>query len=195
MSERSHIVPGQYGKNPGGVELAAVTIPWAWNIQGRGARGGLPRELARIELPTEPNTMASADGVTAAWLGPGSWLLVGHAPPAVPFAQASAALDAAGAALFEVSASRVAYRIGGPRAVDVLAALCPLDFHPGVFGLGTCAQSVFGHVNALIVRPAGGNAFVVLVACSFGRDVWHGLCATAAEYGYEVQQETAWPAG
>ncbi|MEO5785636.1 MAG: hypothetical protein ABIS17_09025, partial [Casimicrobiaceae bacterium] len=122
MSERSHIVPGQYGTNLGEVELAAVTIPWAWNVQGRRAIDELPRELG-IELLTEPNTTTFAADITAAWLGPGSWLLLGGAPPPMPFAQASAALDAAGAALFEVSASRVAYRVGGPRAADVLAAL------------------------------------------------------------------------
>ncbi len=112
-------------------------------------------------------------------------------PPTLPrlgdFAGARDALNAAGGALFDVSASRVAYVIDGSRAVDVLAAGCPLDFDPRVFGAGQCRQSLYGRVPALFYRHGETPACTMLVARSFARDVWHSLCATAAPYGYTVR--------
>jgi sarcosine oxidase subunit gamma len=103
------------------------------------------------------------------------------------FTGARDALNAAGGALFDVSASRVAYVIDGSRAVDVLAAGCPLDFDPRVFGAGQCRQSLYGRVPALFYRHGETSACTMLVARSFARDVWHSLCATAAPYGYTVR--------
>ncbi len=62
------------------------------------------------------------------WLGPGSWLLVaGSELPLVDFTSTRDALNDAGGALFDISAARVAWRIGGPRAAQVLNKGCPLD--------------------------------------------------------------------
>ena len=85
-----------------------------------------------------------------------------------------------------MSASRVAYRIRGAHAATVLAKCCPLDFHPDVFPVGGCAQSVFGHVNALFYQPDAAPTFMMLVARSFARDVWRLLCHSSAQYGYDV---------
>jgi sarcosine oxidase subunit gamma len=70
--------------------------------------------------------------------------------------------------------------------MDVLAKGCPLDFHPRVFAAGTCAQSVYGHVNVLIDKRDDEPTFMLMVARSFARDVWHALCETSAQYGYDV---------
>jgi sarcosine oxidase subunit gamma len=99
-------------------------------------------------------------------------------------------LNAAGGALFDVSASRVAYVVDGPRAVDVLATGCPLDFDPRLFGAGQCRQSLYGRVPALFYRQATTPACTVLVARSFARDTWHSLCTAAAPYGYTVRAAT-----
>jgi heterotetrameric sarcosine oxidase gamma subunit len=71
--------------------------------------------------------------------------------------------------------------------VDVLAAGCPLDFDPRLFGAGQCRQSLYGRVPALFYRQAATPACTVLVARSFARDTWHSLCMTAAPYGYTVR--------
>jgi sarcosine oxidase, subunit gamma len=184
---------GCYGADPPAVTLAPITIATAWNMQGPRAAAEASR-LFGVTLPETPNGMARGHAIDALWLGPASWLIVaGAAPPGDLVAQRDA-LNAAGAALFDVSASRVAFAVGGTRSAMVLAAGCPLDFHPSVFPVGHCAQSVFARVNAIVCRPARDGAFVVMVARSFGRDVWHGLCAAAMEYGYEVQPARAWPA-
>jgi len=180
--------PGHYGAAGTGVTFAETTIASAWNVQGRAERGLFLDEVRTrlgVSLPVDPNTIAKSDTVTALWLGPGSWLLVSRdeAPPGV-FDTSSAALNAAGGALFDVSDSRVAWTIAGAHAATILAKGCPLDFHPGVFRAGMCAQSLLGHIGALFVKE--GDAFTVMVARSFARDVWHALTGTAAQYGYQV---------
>ncbi|HVE51381.1 MAG TPA: sarcosine oxidase subunit gamma family protein [Casimicrobiaceae bacterium] len=182
--------PGRFGAGQPCVALQSLTIGYAWNLQGTMAAHDAQRYFG-IALPHTANTMTSNDSLTALWIGPGSWLLVSGAAPHVDFERARDAMNVAGGALFDVSASRIAYLLRGPRAVDVLAAGCPLDFHPRVFGPGICAQSVFARVNVLVCQPVD-SVFVVLAAGSFARDVLHGVCSAAAEIGYEVLPERAW---
>jgi sarcosine oxidase subunit gamma len=171
--------------------LSEATIATAWNVQGSANSSPLRAEVQRIAgvaLPSAPNTTSQGAGVIALWLGPQSWLLVAADAAAFGnFAGARDALNAAGGALFDVSASRIAYVIEGPRAVDVLAAGCPLDFDPRLFGAGQCRQSLYGRVPAMFYRQATTPACTVLVARSFARDTWHSLCTAAAPYGYTVR--------
>jgi len=191
VSERTQAVwsaPGHYGVAGTGVTFAEATIASAWNVQGRAERRLFLDEAQMrfgVSLPVDPNTTAKSDTVTALWLGPGSWLLVSRngAQPG-DFESSRAGLNAAGGALFDVSDSRVAWTISGAHAATVLAKGCPLDFHPQVFRPGTCAQSLLGHIGALFVKEA--DAFTVMVARSFARDVWHALTGAAAQYGYQV---------
>lgn len=181
---------GHYGAAATGVALAEATITCAWNVQGdirRVAFAGEAQRVFGVALPSVPDTVARTDGVTALWLGPQSWLLLARGgSPFADFAAARDSLNAAGGALFDVSASRMAWTIAGSHAAAVLAKSCPLDFHSRAFGPGTCAQSLLGHVNALFVKDAD-DAYSVMVARSFARDVWHLLCGSAAQYGYEVK--------
>lgn len=175
------------------VSLRDVTIVSAWNVQGRAIHAEVERRFG-IALPEKPNTLASTGSLTAIWLGPASWLLVTGAAPLTDFAASRDALNAAGGALFDVSASRVAWQVGGPRAADVLAAGCPLDFDARVFTPGRAAQSVYGRVAALYCRCGDAPSFLVLAARGFGREVGHHLHAAAAEYGLETRPAVAWPA-
>ena len=182
-------LPGHYGAAASGVALAEATIASAWNVQGDPARPAFVEETRRlfdVALPLAPNTTARTGKLTALWLGPASWLLAAHASELSDYAARRDALNAAGGALFDVSASRVAWTISGPRAMDVLAKGCPLDFHPRAFTAGACAQSLFGHVNVLICKRDDIPTFTLMVARSLGRDVWHALCEAAAQYGYDV---------
>jgi sarcosine oxidase, subunit gamma len=167
-----------------------ATIAAAWNVQGDPARATFTDEMRKsfgIALPVAPNTIVKTAAMTALWLGPTSWLLVaGGASALVDFNTRRGALNAAGVALFDVSASRMAWTITGTHAETVLAKGCPLDFHPRAFAAGTCAQSVLGQVNALFVRADEAPAFTVMVARSFARDVWQALCESSAQYGYDV---------
>jgi len=138
-----------------------ATIASAWNVQGEAPGRS-----------SAPNSVTQEGGATAFWLGPRSWLVLAESP-----GDASAA--------FDVSASRVAYTLSGSHAATVLNKHCPLDFHPSAFPPATCAQSLFGQVNALYYRHAASDAITIFVARSFARDVAHHLDASAAQYGAE----------
>ena len=195
MSEHDDIdatAPGHYGAAATGITLAEATMVTAWNVQGDPTHPSFVTGVAQllgVPLPLIPNTTKRGNEVIAFWLGPRSWLLVESSPvpsTLVDFGAKRDALNALGGAVFDVSASRVAYRVRGVQAATVLAKSCPLDFHPEVFPVGGCAQSVFAHVNALFYRQDAAPTFLMLVARSLARDVWRSLCRSSAQYGYEV---------
>ena len=124
MAERDAMIdstrPGHYGAPGVGVTVAEATIAAAWNVQGDASRASFVDEVRSvfgIALPIAPNTLTTADSLTALWLGPRSWLLIAGASPLVGFTAKRDALNAGGA-LFDVSASRVAWTVSGPRATD-----------------------------------------------------------------------------
>ena len=185
--------PGHYGVAASTLlTLQETPIAVAWNLQGDAADPAFAEQVQRAfgltRLP-ETNATHTTDRLTAFWLGPTSWLLLAGEVPGTyaltAFAAQRDAVNLVGGALFDVSASRIAWKLSGPRAATVLASGCPLDLHPRVFPAGSCAQSLFGHVGVLVGRDAQGD-FSLLVARSLARDVWQTLCATGAQYGYEV---------
>lgn len=174
------------------ITLTEVPIAAAWYVQGDASRADFTDQVSRqfsIALPIVANTTARNDALVAFWLGPRSWLLFAESAgaPFADFIEKRDALNAAGGALFDLSASRVAYRLAGKRATDVLATGCPLDLHPRTFRKGDCAQSVFGRVNALLYKSDDAPVVVIMVARSFARDVWQALRLSATQYGYRAQ--------
>ena len=181
---------GHHGMSDTGLTVAELTFAASWNLQGDPTRAGFvedARRLFGVALPIKANTTASSDTLTALWLGPRSWLLVAGAESSLTaFTEKRDAINQQGGALFDVSASRVAWALAGARAPEVLAKGCPLDFHPRAFAAGACAQSVYGHVNVLIEKRDETPAFTLMVARSFGRDVDRALGIVAAQYGLDV---------
>ena len=167
------------------VNLEAVEIGAAWNLRGDPRRAAFVAEAERtigLALPVGPGATARAahDGRDAVLgsmlmsLGPTTWLFVAPAhasPPA--FDLARKALNAARGALFDVSASYVAWSVTGDDA-RVLNCACPLDLDQRAFPVGHCAQSLLGHVGALFYRPAA-STFIVMAARSFAADVKRNL--------------------
>ena len=194
MSDRtadaiSASIPGHYGLTPAGVSFAETKFAVAWNIQGDptgAAFSDAARRLFGLALPTVPNTTSQHGWLTALWLGPTSWLIVANDASLLGgFTAQRDAVNGARGALFDVTASSIAWTIGGPHAASVLAKHCPLDFDQRAFAVSACAQSVLGHVNALYYRRDSAS-FTVTVARSYARGVWRMLCQSAAQYGYDV---------
>lgn len=186
--------PRDAGDVTAAVTLGPVTFAVAWNVKGDLRNPAFAAEAARalaLPLPVEPMTSACGDGATLLWLGPRTWLYVSNAASRQDaFDTTRRAINAAGGALFDVSASYVGWRLAGAPAVRVLNRACPLDLHPRSFAPGQCAQSVLGHVNALFYRP-GESSFIVMVARSFAGDAWHTLCEAATSDGYRVADASA----
>ncbi len=188
--------PGRYGvAGPVHLALQPAATGTVWNLQGATDNAAFVAQAASLwgigTLPA-PHCVVSSTTHRLMWVGPRSWLVFSLSPhaPADPakqpgFSDSRTQLNAAGGALFDVSASRVGWTLRGPRALDLLASGCPLDLHHSVFAPDSCAQSLFGNVAALYHRHADGD-FTLYVARSFADDVWQALCASAAQYGYEV---------
>ncbi len=189
-------VLGHYGVPGSQLVMSEAVIATAWNLQGEPSSKAFMAAAERISGMAPPilsNTAARGQNVTAFWLGPSSWLLIaGPESLLTDFGSARDALNAVGGALFDVTASRIAFVIAGVRAPDVLASGCPLDFHRRVFAVDACQQSVFGRVPALFYRRDDAQAFTLLVARSFARDTWQSLCAAAGQHGYTVAAPQPW---
>jgi len=168
------------------VELTPLALAASWNVQGDATSEAFLAEVERrfgVGLPAAANAAVRSGPWLALWLGPDSWLLVAEAPLAGGLASPPGfdacrdALIAQGGALFDVSASRVAFVVQGLQVEAKLAKHCPLDFHLRAFPVGTCAQSLFDHVNALFHRT-GPQAFTVMVARSLAHEVAGALSRT-----------------
>jgi sarcosine oxidase, subunit gamma len=172
------------------VTLAEVRLATAWNVRGNPAQAVFVAEAERalgMPPPLQPNTSVRNAAGAVFWLGPRAWLFVTGADlPRNDFDDVRRKLNDAGGALFDVSASYVAWTVSGVAAPRVLNKGCPLDLHPRTFAAGRCAQSVLGHVNALYYKPDGASTFIVMVARSFAADALSFLTASAAADGYRI---------
>jgi sarcosine oxidase subunit gamma len=142
-------------------------------------------------LPTEPGTSATREQIAALWLGPDQWLLTCPESDGARLAGVlREALADVHAAITDVTDGRVAFRLAGPSAREVLAKGCPLDLHPRAFPLGACGQSLLAKASVLVHLvdddPQAGAAFDVHVARSFGHYLWMWLEDAGREYGVQI---------
>lgn len=133
--------------------------------------------LARVHaalgmpLPVVANTASGdPDGRHALWLGPDEWLVQGPAGDA-PVIEAAVRGAAGGAFVVavDVSANRVAFEIGGPRAREILESGCPIDLHPRAFHAGSCAQTLLGRTGVLLHQMSDEPRYRIWVRPSFTR--------------------------
>jgi sarcosine oxidase subunit gamma len=142
-------------------------------------------------LPGEPCTAAAKAQIAALWLGPDEWLVTcpAHDVPRLVGALREALADVH-AAITDVTDGRVAFRLAGPSARDVLAKGCPLDLHPRAFPVGSCAQSLLAKATVLIHLldddPERAPSFDVYVARSFAHYLWMWLEDAGREYGVQI---------
>ena len=146
-------------------------------------------------LPSEPCTSASKAQTAALWLGPDQWLVTCPAPEVAGLVNSlREALANLHVAITDVTDGRVAFRLAGPSARDVLAKGCPLDLHPRAFPLGGCAQSLLGKAAVLIHllddERERGPSFDVYVARSFAHYLWMWLEDAGREYGVQIEPVT-----
>jgi sarcosine oxidase subunit gamma len=142
-------------------------------------------------LPGEPCTAAAKAQIAALWLGPDEWLVTcpAHDVPRLVGALREALADVH-AAITDVTDGRVAFRLAGPSARDVLAKGCPLDLHPRAFPVGSCAQSLLAKATVLIHLldddPERAPSFDVYVPRSFAHYLWMWLEDAGREYGVQI---------
>lgn len=145
----------------------------------------------RVTLPVEPNTARSAGDLTALWLGPDEWLIVG--PPGREgdlVERLREELANQHAAVTDVSEARTVIAIAGPCARDLLAKGTSLDLHPRVFGSGRCAQSGMAGAAMILHQADDRPAFELYILNSFADYLWTWLERAGADYGIAVAAES-----
>ncbi|MDF3146157.1 MULTISPECIES: sarcosine oxidase subunit gamma family protein [unclassified Streptomyces] len=170
----------------GAIRLAELPFLAQLNVRldGKGAAAEAVGLALDLQLPLQPNTVVRAGELTALWLGPDEWLLVG--PPGSERDLESRIREAAGdetVSVTDVSAQRTTLLVTGPRAHDLLAHGCPLDLHPRAFGAGRCAQTTLGRTQVVLVaRDEPRAGFWVLVRSTFAGYLADWLLDAATEY-------------
>ncbi|MFG2029100.1 sarcosine oxidase subunit gamma [Streptomyces sp. NPDC048825] len=170
----------------GAVRLAELPYLTQINVRldAKGTAADAVGLALDLPLPLEPNTVVRAGELTALWLGPDEWLLVG--PPGSERDLESRIREAAGdepVSVTDVSAQRTTLLVAGPRARDLLAHGCSLDLHPRAFGPGRCAQTTLGRTQiVLVARDEHRAGFWVLVRSSFAGYLADWLLDAATEY-------------
>ncbi|MGW7166725.1 sarcosine oxidase subunit gamma [Streptomyces sp. NPDC054884] len=153
-------------------------------LDAKGAAADAVGLALGLPLPLEPDTVVRAGELTALWLGPDEWLLVG--PPGGERELESRIREAAGeepVAVTDVSAQRTTVLVAGGGARDLLAHGCSLDLHPRAFRPGRCAQTTLGRTQVVLVaREEPSAGFWILVRSSFAGYLADWLLDAATEY-------------
>jgi sarcosine oxidase subunit gamma len=177
------------------IRLEPIRWTFAWNLRGDASAAAFVSAAERalqLSLPLTACTTTHAAGRSALWLGPRSWLTIGGADDEnVDFESARSACNATGGALFDLTAAYAGWLVSGALATTVLNRGCPLDLSAHAFGAGRCAQSLLGHIPALLYRPGNDPRFVVMVERSLAVGALRKLRGYAEPEGYAIAAETS----
>jgi sarcosine oxidase subunit gamma len=194
MLPRPALEPGQL--RPRGVRLGERQGLGKIDLRGDAHDRAFMAAVGRVLdllLPTEPCTSAAKAELGALWLGPDEWLLTCPAGDVSGLIGAlREALGPVHAAVTDLTDGRVAFRIAGPSAREVLAKGTPLDVHPRAFPPGSCAQTLLAKASVLIHLldddPERGPSFEIYSARSFAHYLWLWLEDAGREYGVQIAQ-------
>jgi sarcosine oxidase subunit gamma len=173
-----------------GVNLAEIPFRCMINLRGNpgdAAFSASAKQALGLDLPTTPNTVSASAGLTAFWLGPDEWLVVGA--PGREGALAKELRDALAGQHFsvvDVTEARTVIAVSGRNAQDALQKGTPLDLHPKVFGAGSCAQTGLSKANVILHRLSDEQQFEIYVTISFADYLWNWLERACDEYGMAV---------
>ncbi|MFI2041181.1 sarcosine oxidase subunit gamma [Streptomyces bottropensis] len=186
LSDAAGRLAGATRASRGAVRLAELPFLTQLDIRldAKGAAADAIGLALDLPLPLEPDTVVRAGQLTALWLGPDEWLLVG--PPGSARDLEDGIRTAAGdepVSVTDVSAQRTTLLVAGPGARELLSHGCALDLHPRAFGAGRCAQTTLGRTQVVLVaRDEPGTGFWVLVRSSFAGYLTDWLLDAATEH-------------
>lgn len=168
---------GRYASGPG---VTLTPLAPRQRISLRAAAQSLQAVEAKLglALPTRPKTSASVDGLSALWLGPDEWLVLGDddAAAAEPLPARLAGVD--GVSVVDVSHRNVAIAVEGPAAEAVIAAGCPQDIRPGSFPVGAASRTILSKAEIVLWRT-GEQRFEIECWRSFADYAWAFLAEAA----------------
>lgn len=107
--------------------------------------------------PPSPREQIVTTGLTLAWLAPGEWMATG---PELQIAEWVLRIAVAGdedALAVDITHARTAFVVAGAEARSAIAAHCPLDLCPELFGVNSVARSLLGETGMFIARLTDGE--------------------------------------
>lgn len=104
-----------------------------------------------VSLPTRPKTSATGAGITALWLGPDEWLLIG--PEGTDFI-GLAGRSGTFHSMVDVSHRNIGILVEGPGARVAVSSACPHDLTEASFPVGACTRTVFGKMEIVLYRES-----------------------------------------
>ena len=190
MSERGHALDaflrGSARADRSTVAVSVLPSQDVINLRGDAGDKSFVEAVSQVlrqDLPLQANTFTTGMS-TAYWLGPDEWLITspGDERPTLP-TLLDDALGNRHATMNVLTGGYVTLRVSGDDASNLLAKGCTLDFHPGVFMTGQCAQTGLSKASVLIAKTDDAPMFEVLVRRSFAEYLAHWLRQAGAEYG------------
>lgn len=174
--------------DPLGVELRELPFLAQVNIRADPEDETLVaalRGFLGFSLPTVPNTVNSEPGshISALWLGPDEWLLVG--PPGSEENITTGLHEALAGrhnSVVDLSASRTTIELAGERSRQVIAKTCSLDIHPRVFQPRQCAQTNFARTTVIVEQMDSRPTWRLYVRNSFAVYLASWLMDAMREY-------------
>ncbi len=155
-------------------DLVTVTeLPFHGHLNLRGRpddkafKKAVKKEIG-AEPPLQANSWIESGELKLYWLGPDEWLVITPADKQAELEQRlRSALSGVFSSVTDVSSGQTIVRVSGARARAVLQKGCTLDFHPTVFKLGDCAQSLLAKAGVMISLVDETPTFDIVVRRSF----------------------------
>ncbi|GCE88918.1 sarcosine oxidase gamma subunit [Komagataeibacter diospyri] len=180
-------VPSGVFTPPTGIHAARITIASGPSRQlvslqcGPDVRAVVQAALKAaygVELPETPAAITGHDGICFIWSGADQWLV--SAPDGQPdLATALRNLTRSHAAITRQGDGRAIVRVSGPDARAILSKLIPIDLHPRMFGPGSTALTLAGHVPVQILQQDMVPTYDIFVFRSLAHSLHHDLCHAA----------------
>lgn len=149
----------------------------------RGQEGALAEKL---RLPLAPGCSAVCEEYVALPLAPGQWMLLAENDEA-GFCRRMAERIGDLGHISEQSDSRVAFRVSGGKAREMLAKGCALDTHPRVMKPWACAVTIMADVGVLLHQVDDAPSYDLLVYAGYAACFREWLEEAAAEFGFDFE--------
>jgi heterotetrameric sarcosine oxidase gamma subunit len=173
---------GLIGPGGPGIHLSERHIASAWLVaawpQRLTATGAALAIAAGVSAAPGPGASVTGPGGTLLRAEPLKWLLISEHEIADP------PLDAADGTVLELSHARTIIHVTGPKVLDLMARMVPLDLRLSKFPEGSVTNTALHHLGVTILARDGG--FDILVLRSFGLAIWDILIDSAAQFGGEI---------
>lgn len=186
-----------------------VIVTAGWEVSGCRADGDLAltdcAPLAKVLLRAPaagrvggelgvPFGRAARDhaGILVVGSGPGEWLLI--APPgqaadlAARFGNLAGRIPGEQVSAVDLTHGRALMRLSGPRAADVLAAVCGIDLSDAVTPNGSAFRTAVAALATDVIRDdiAGVRSYLLHCERSSGQYLFSALLSAGHDFGIEI---------